>query len=316
MATSARMDPGTSGLFSGTLRDAAGVAIPLANINSATLTLRDGSSGTIVNSRDAQNVLNLNSVTIHATSGAISWSILPADTTLVGTTGETEEHVATFTITFETSKRLVFDHRIVCRGFLALCTVEDVELRRPRVAASERQFIEFLIDSVSARAEGETTRKFRRATRTETFSVDSWQRQIRVKAYPIESVTSIKESINGQFSTTTALQATEYDWSVLGHKGMIERRSGNRYDGLMNFGFLEGIGTVQVVYVGGYRDVASVPWDLRDAVATQVAYMHQRKDSLGISGESVDGKSISYSMAMDLLPSVKAVFAQHSPMRL
>ena len=182
--------------------------------------------------------------------------------------------------------------------------------------SSERQFIEFLIDSVSARAEGETARKFRRATRTETFSVDAWQRQIRVKAFPIESVTSIKESVTGQFSNTSPLLATEYDWSVLGHKGVIERRSGNRYDGLTNFGFLEGVGSVQVVYVGGYRDVAAVPWDLRDAVATQVAYMHQRKDSLGISGESVDGKSISYAMAMDLLPSVQAVFAQHSPMRL
>lgn len=76
--------------------------IPLANISTLTLTLYNKADSSIVNSRNAQNVLNANNVTVHATSGLVTWSVQVEDTTLVSTSlapGELEEHRFMFTWT-------------------------------------------------------------------------------------------------------------------------------------------------------------------------------------------------------------------------
>ena len=69
------------------LVDGAGVAVPLVDIATAQLTLYDldvyvpgGSPNTgIINSRDAQDVLNTNNVVIPATSGLVVWTMQPDD---------------------------------------------------------------------------------------------------------------------------------------------------------------------------------------------------------------------------------------------
>ena len=70
-----------------TLLDAAGAAIPSANIVTLTLSqwVEQGPNlpGKVINSRNAQSVLNLHNVTVHSTSGLVTWSLQPADTTFV-----------------------------------------------------------------------------------------------------------------------------------------------------------------------------------------------------------------------------------------
>ena len=69
----------SSGVVVATLRDEAGVAVPLATMTTLTLTLRDQATRAIVNTRDRQNVLNANNVTFGATDGLVTWAVQPAD---------------------------------------------------------------------------------------------------------------------------------------------------------------------------------------------------------------------------------------------
>lgn len=89
--------------YTGYIKDETGTVIPLASLTTLTLTLYNKATGAIINSRNAQNVKNANNVTVHATSGLVTWSAKPADNPIIDTTldaGETEEHVALFEWTY------------------------------------------------------------------------------------------------------------------------------------------------------------------------------------------------------------------------
>lgn len=89
-----------SALYTATLKDENGVVISLGNITTATMTLFDVETGTIINSRNAQDIKNANNVTIHATSGLLTWSLQPADTIIVDSTRPGEEHRAEITVVY------------------------------------------------------------------------------------------------------------------------------------------------------------------------------------------------------------------------
>jgi hypothetical protein len=76
-----------------------GTAVPLADISTAVLTVED-STGAVINGRAAQNVKNANNVTIHATSGLVTWAMQVADSTVTGDAGavKVDAHF-TFTLT-------------------------------------------------------------------------------------------------------------------------------------------------------------------------------------------------------------------------
>jgi hypothetical protein len=89
----------TGAVYTATLKDADGTVIPLANISSMTLTLYDVNSDDIINSREDQDVLNDNDVTIHATSGLLTWEMQADDNPIISTTirvGKREQHKALF----------------------------------------------------------------------------------------------------------------------------------------------------------------------------------------------------------------------------
>lgn len=91
---------GTSPQYTATLKDeATNLPVPLADITSLTLTLYDLESLNIINLRDEQNILNANNVTVHATSGLLTWQTQPEDNVIVDTTLDThakEVHIALF----------------------------------------------------------------------------------------------------------------------------------------------------------------------------------------------------------------------------
>lgn len=84
----------TTGRLRFPLLDEDAEAVALANLVTLTLTLYDADTGTIINSRNAQNVLNTNNVTV-SSSGLVEWALQPEDTLLVGSS-ILEEHVALF----------------------------------------------------------------------------------------------------------------------------------------------------------------------------------------------------------------------------
>ena len=100
----------TSAPVTCTLKDEASVVIPLADIDSIEMTLIETNTGNTVNSRAKQNVLNTNNCTMHETSGLFTWNVQPEDTTVsVVAIGQTERHLATFTVVWDTTKQMHFE---------------------------------------------------------------------------------------------------------------------------------------------------------------------------------------------------------------
>lgn len=102
-----------SAVYTGKLVDQTGAAVSGSVLNTLTLTLYDKLTGTSINGRNAQNVLNQNDVTVDD-SGVITWTLQPADNAIVNTTLPSsystdsdghylEKHVALFQATWGSS---------------------------------------------------------------------------------------------------------------------------------------------------------------------------------------------------------------------
>lgn len=93
----------TTQKYTGTLKDENGAAIPGSALTTLTLTLYEASTHQIINSRNAQNVLNLNGVTVDS-NGVLTWIMAPADNAHLGQ-AQRELHVALFEWTYDSGKR-------------------------------------------------------------------------------------------------------------------------------------------------------------------------------------------------------------------
>lgn len=82
------------------IQDEDGAAIPAASLDTLTLTLYNlsDSEKTIINSRNAQDVLNTNNVTVDS-SGNLIWFVQSLDTAIIGSR-ERERHRAVFEWTY------------------------------------------------------------------------------------------------------------------------------------------------------------------------------------------------------------------------
>ena len=90
----------TTGQFTATLRDEANAVVPASLLTALTLSLFLDDDPTIfINSRNAQNVLNANGVTVDE-DGLLTWTIAVLDNVLVNTALPFERHRAQFTWTF------------------------------------------------------------------------------------------------------------------------------------------------------------------------------------------------------------------------
>ena len=99
------INEGNTFTYTATLLDASGAAILLSSISTITLTQFVAGTGTIVNSREGQDILNANNVTINATSGLLTWLGQPGDSAIVGTNrapGIQEQHYAIFKVSYLT----------------------------------------------------------------------------------------------------------------------------------------------------------------------------------------------------------------------
>ena len=78
-----------------------GVAIVKASIISLTATLYDQATSAVINSRNAQSVLDANQGAV-ASDGTLTMRLTPSDAVIVGTVavGDTEEHVLRLTWTW------------------------------------------------------------------------------------------------------------------------------------------------------------------------------------------------------------------------
>jgi hypothetical protein len=91
---------GTTGFYSFVLTDTNDVPIDASQTETLTLTVIDLATGTVVNAREAQDVLNTHDVTLLTSTGptvtTVTWAMQPEDTVQVGTRREVEPHLAIF----------------------------------------------------------------------------------------------------------------------------------------------------------------------------------------------------------------------------
>lgn len=98
-----------------TVEDENGDGLAAASLDTLTLTLYSLEDDTIINSRDGQDVLNANDVTLDG-SGNLVWTVIPDDTIIVDTTLNAERHRAVFEWTYDTGAKNgkhVIDMRII-----------------------------------------------------------------------------------------------------------------------------------------------------------------------------------------------------------
>lgn len=74
----------TNGRLTVLMKDEAGAPVPLSDLDSLTLDLYHLSSKNVINDRDHQDALNVNNVTVAATSGEVIWAWLPEDMPFLG----------------------------------------------------------------------------------------------------------------------------------------------------------------------------------------------------------------------------------------
>ena len=94
-------------IYSFQMTDSAdGTTIPLSSLTTLTLTYYNVVDGVIINSRDDQDILNVNDVAVSST-GLVTWRIVTGDTAISDTTiteaGEFESHRALFQWTYSSS---------------------------------------------------------------------------------------------------------------------------------------------------------------------------------------------------------------------
>jgi hypothetical protein len=101
-----RVREGCTALYTATIQDEANDPLLLTDLTTLTLTLYDKTTGSIINSRDDQDVKNTNGVTVSA-GGVLVWTMSPADNVIVGapSRNQPEQHVALFEWTWDTGTK-------------------------------------------------------------------------------------------------------------------------------------------------------------------------------------------------------------------
>lgn len=97
-----------TGIETFTLKDENGAVVPGSALDAATLTLSVVPTGAIVNSRNAQNVLNANNVTI-SEQGVVTWTMQAADVAILDDTRRIEVHRALFVFTWNGTRTLPYE---------------------------------------------------------------------------------------------------------------------------------------------------------------------------------------------------------------
>jgi hypothetical protein len=90
--------------YSAIIQDEDETALSSSDLQTLTLTLYDKSTGTIINSRNDQDVLNTNGVSVDA-NGNVVWLMDPDDNAIVTSTSKVEKHVALFKWTWDSGNK-------------------------------------------------------------------------------------------------------------------------------------------------------------------------------------------------------------------
>ncbi len=186
-----------------------------------------------------------------------------------------------------------------------LCTVAEIKTIMGETGSGNDAVLAELAASVTAQFEEFCCRKFIVGNLTEYHQGPG--SMVHVNAWPIVSVTSIKESFTYDFDSATALTLnTDYRIVKNGLIGVIQR---------LNCNWPSWSDGVQIVYRGGYTAAGdtpgvgemAVPESLRGAAAKQCICEFTGRNSPGSKGESFDGGNSELHKLEPFLPEVLKV---------
>lgn len=171
-----------------------------------------------------------------------------------------------------------------------------------------------LVLAVSAEVERYLGRKLNSEARTEVHSPRAWQRAIVLSAYPVATVTSVKQASDRDFAAATAMASTEY--ALQAEFGLLQ------FDEPLQ----GGPGTVQVVYTGGL--VANEAADAH-LTALEAAYpdlvlaatmwaklLYDRRHLVGVASKSVKGTAVASLPGGTPPPEIKQLLDGYRRLRL
>lgn len=96
---------GTTSPYTAILKDETNTPIDGTILDALLLTYYDVATRAVINTREAQNVLNTNNVTIDV-NGLLTWVIQPADAIILDPRRELEAHQALFTFSWAGGTRI------------------------------------------------------------------------------------------------------------------------------------------------------------------------------------------------------------------
>jgi len=195
-------------------------------------------------------------------------------------------------------------------SLLELCSLTELE-RYPglnTVDAAGRDWCAGEIRAFSERAEQETGRLFYFESRTVVFDVERDVSMIQLPAFGSRTgtagtVSAVNGSLDQEWTGGTLVDPKAYVFDD--RTGMLHRKYGALWR--------EGPQALRVTWTGGFgTDLTHVPKDIRAACVKQVAFWWQRRLSLGVQSQGVQGGSFTVSTPSELLKDVRAVLDGHA----
>ena len=201
---------------------------------------------------------------------------------------------------------------VVWQNTPKLCTLDDVKSRLGMTTADNDVLFCRIIAGVEAVFNKHTMRTLVAPAFDVTEYYTGQGPYLQLNNYPIISITSIKEALDYDFASATALIAnSEYRMVSGGKNGILYK--------LFNIPWYGVTDTVEAKYRGGFCAAGitpgtgefAMPDDLREAAILQSTLVFKRKDDIGLSSVGAQGGSASKFADMELLPMVKEILKDY-----
>ena len=204
---------------------------------------------------------------------------------------------------------------------IKLVSVADVRTYLNFTSTNQDTLLGELIEQVSEDIQNYCDRTFTRGTDTLEYPIGGGQ-YLSLKRFPIVSIAHIRYDIDGDFSDSADDIATDdYKYSAsLKDQGLVFLKRSKLRVQLSNKTYNSGYvwpddpDSLEVKYTGGYTDTAGVldvPDDLKKACIMQVAYLFDRRKSLGTRNLSGQEGSLNYEGIYEFLPNVAGVLDKY-----
>ena len=171
-------------------------------------------------------------------------------------------------------------------------------LKLPAAATGDDAYLTNLISRISEWVKHSTARSLTQTTITRTFN-GTGSSVLDLRDWPIISVTSVHESIDYVFDSTTLIASADYHVNT--RKGLIRRLGGVPW--------LEWGDSIQAIFVAGY---AAIPVDLEHRVIQTIVEDWRTRQNEGLSSKTLGDGSVVYFPSSDRFKVLRERFAPYA----